>query len=384
MINFDPIRPYHDSEVETVLQRLLSDDAFIRTICEFKLPGAFEAQGEQVLGLVRRQLESELDGVTTVKQMQVVVERYLHDLIEKQTDALTHSGLEASNQDSVLFMSNHRDIVMDPAFVNWALFHGERDTVRIAIGDNLLSKPFVSDLMRLNKSFVVTRSAPTKREQFRALTVLSAYIRHSLDEDKANIWIAHREGRAKDGDDRTEPAVLKMIAMSKDKGQAAEDFLASRHIVPVAISYEYDPCDLLKAKELYAKDKYGSYEKAEGEDELSIALGISGYKGSVHIAFGKPIESCESVEDFALQIDRQIIENYVLHPTNCIAYEMIHGEYPQLPCGAEGREFNIDDHQASLALFKARVEGVEEKWRPWVLAAYAKPVENKLAKLWRN
>lgn len=379
MTNFDSIRPYNDSEVASVLERLLSSDQFIRALCEFKLPGAYEAQGQQVIELVRRQLGSELQGVTTVEQLQRIVERYLSDLIEKQTGELTYSGLEQSNTSSVLFMSNHRDIVMDPAFVNWALFHAGRDTVRIAIGDNLLSEPFVSDLMRLNKSFIVTRSAATKREQFRALTTLSAYIRHSLDQDNANIWIAQREGRAKDGDDRTEPAVLKMIGMAKDKGQPIEQFLASRHIVPVAISYEFDPCDLLKAKELYHRDRDGDYTKAKGEDELSIALGISGYKGNVHIAFGEPIEQGESVESFAEQLDHQIINSYVLHPTNFIAYQMLHGEYPDLPCGASQTKFDIEAFAETEALFKGRLDGIDKHWRPWVLQAYAKPVLNKLA-----
>ncbi len=379
MTNFDAIRPYNDNEVGEVLTRLLANDDFIKALCEFKLPGAYNAQGQQVIDLVRRQLSSELEGVQTVHDLQLVVERYLSDLIESQTGALTYSGLEASNLTSVLFMSNHRDIVMDPAFVNWALFHSKRDTVRIAIGDNLLSEPFVEDLMRLNKSFIVTRTAATKREQFRALTLLSAYIRHSLDEDHANIWIAQREGRAKDGDDRTEPAVLKMIGMSKDKGQSIEDFLATRHIVPVSISYEFDPCDILKAKELYYRDTQGSYQKSAGEDELSIALGISGYKGDVHIAFGTPVQSADSVEAMAAEIDRQIINNYVLHPTNFIAYQMIHGSYPDLPCGVSAKPFDISEHAESEALFKGRLDGIDAHWRQWVINAYAKPVLNKLA-----
>jgi glycerol-3-phosphate O-acyltransferase len=236
---FAEIRPYHDHEVRPVLERLLADDEFILTLGRLRLPKNASRFPSVVRLLVRWILRRELRHVTDVRSLQHVVKKYMDRMIESSTDQFTVSGLERlSAEQPWLFMSNHRDIALDPAFVNYALYHNEHETVRIAIGDNLLSKPFVSDLMRVNKSFIVKRSTKGPRQILAAYKQLSAYIRYSIEVDNNPIWIAQREGRAKDGLDRTEPAIIKMLTMSLDKATESFGELVNRlHIVPVAISY---------------------------------------------------------------------------------------------------------------------------------------------------
>jgi hypothetical protein len=378
---FADIRPYHDNEVRPVLERLLSDDEFALTLGRLRLPKNASRFPGLVRFLVRFILRRELRSVTDVRSLQHVVKRYMDRMIESTTDQFTVSGLEQlSPEKSFLFMSNHRDIALDPAFVNYALYHNDHETVRIAIGDNLLSKPYVSDLMRLNKSFIVKRSAKGPRQMLAAYKQLSSYIRHSLEVDRNPIWIAQREGRAKDGLDRTEPAIIKMLTISQDKHtETFSDFVNRLHIVPVSISYEYDPCDAAKARELHERATQGSYKKEEHEDLRSIALGISGAKGDVHVSFGTPIAGeFASPDAVAAAVDAQVIDRYVLHPTNFFAYRELHGEFPPLPCGAGGDIFNPGEHADVDVVFKARIAAMPAEHRAQALAIYANPIVSKL------
>jgi len=198
----------------------------------------------------------------------------------------------------------------------------------------LLTKPLASDIMRLNKSFIVNRSATGNKEKFKALKHLSEYIHYSIVEEKANIWIAQREGRAKDGVDRTNPASIKMFAMNKPKEQPFADYIRELHIVPVSISYEWDPCDEAKAHERYVIKHEGSYKKGPQEDVINIAKGIAGTKGHVHVAFGDElIDDYADADAVADEIDRQIIDNFILQPSNCFAYKAVHGQFPQVSVG---------------------------------------------------
>ena len=211
---------------------------------------------------------------------------------------------------------------MDPAFVNYALFQAKHSTPRIAIGDNLLQRPFVSDLMRINKSFIVHRSLTNRREKLSAFQLLSAYINHSILKDNESIWIAQAEGRAKDGDDRTESAILRMFHLSR-KNEDFQQVIASLRLTPVAISYEYDPCDLAKARELYILASTGKYTKQVGEDDASIALGITGYKGRVHVHFCPVLNTGFSdAKQLAVLIDQQIWCDYRLFPVHYLAWAM--------------------------------------------------------------
>ena len=378
---FAEIRPYHDNEVRPVLERLLADDEFILTLGRLRLPKNASRFPALVRLLVRWILRRELRSVMDVRSLEHVVEKYMDRMIRSSTDQFSVSGLkQLSAEQPWLFISNHRDIALDPAFVTYALYHHQRETVRIAIGDNLLSKRFVSDLMRLNKSFIVKRSIKGPRQILAVYKQLSAYIRYSLEVDKNPIWIAQREGRAKDGLDRTEPAIIKMLTMRLDKDTESFGELVNRlHIVPVAISYEFDPCDGAKARELCERATQGGYQKAEHEDLRSIALGISGAKGDVHIRFGTPLTGeFESADSVAEAIDAQIINHYVLHPTNFFAYKKLYGSFPQLPCGESGEIFNAVAHSAIEAVFEARIAAMPEAHRPYALAIYANPVVSKL------
>jgi len=220
--------------------------------------------------LVRRQLQKKWGSVSSVEQVQQEVAKYLALLVKRTTSEVTFSGLDQLDpKQAYLFISNHRDIVLDPALVNWGLFSHNMKTVRIAIGDNLLQIPYITELMRLNKSFIVKRSAKAPKEMLKALSQLSAYIYDSLAGGDS-IWIAQKEGRTKDGFDQTDPALLKMLQLNgrKQKKEFSE-YIRELKIVPVSISYQYEPCAISKAKELYHKQHHGQYVKSAGEDIAS-------------------------------------------------------------------------------------------------------------------
>ena len=303
MDSFADIRSYNDDDVPAALQRLLSDRELIGAITSLKFKSLASPLGWLLRPMVALVLRRQMAGVTDIDGFQQVVANYMARMIEENTAGFSSSGLDALQRGQArLLMSNHRDIALDPAFTNYALYNEGHSTVRIAIGDNLLTKPYVSDLMRLNKSFIVKRSAQGPRQILAAYRELSAYIRHSIVKDGAPIWIAQREGRSKDGLDRTEPAIIKMLAMSQDKAnQTFAEALAELRIVPTSISYELDPCDGLKAAELEQLASTGSYEKTEHEDVASIATWV----------FPAPRGRCTSPSA------RRSVSRALKHPMRC-------------------------------------------------------------------
>ncbi|MFT5083781.1 MAG: hypothetical protein ACI9Y1_001831, partial [Lentisphaeria bacterium] len=346
MSEFDQLRPYNDAEVKPIIAKLLEDAEFLDVVFKLKMGRAAQllapVLGPFARAMVRRGLKKQVAAIATVRDLQKLLERYLGDAIDNTVDALTVSGLEQLNSEhAYLFISNHRDIAMDPAFLNWTLYHNGFGTLRIAIGDNLLTKPYSSHLMRLNKCFIVNRSATAPREKLRAAKLLSKYIHHSVVEDNENVWIAQREGRAKDGIDRTNGAIVSMLAMNRDKTKSFADYIRKARIVPVSISYEYDPCDYSKAREILKKATQGSYIKTEHEDVQSIVTGIGGYKGRVHLSFGAALtgeyEDSEAVKD---ALDFVICNNYKLHVTNCFAYEFLEGVQPEIEVGENAELFS--------------------------------------------
>jgi len=372
---FDDIRPYYDHEVRPTLDRVLHDKEMIHAVTRFRFPILCSVIPFILKPLVRGFLTKETQNVTDVKTFQDVIKKYMDRMIATTTTQLTQTGIEKLDKnESYLFISNHRDIAMDPAFVNMMLYRHGFGTVRIAIGDNLLTKPYASDLMRLNKSFLVNRSETAPKKLLIALKKLSAYIYFSITQEKANVWIAQREGRAKDGLDRSEPAIIKMITLAKPKDLSFADYIRGLRIVPVAISYEWDPCDIAKANELHAKRAEGSYQKGEHEDVQSIALGISGYKGHVHVTFGDVLE-----EDFAdadavaAELDRQILKNYRLHATNYAAHELIAREKEY----ELSKNLIIKDLDKVRHEFEKRVRQCPPESRDLLIAMYANPVISK-------
>ncbi|MDH4609658.1 1-acyl-sn-glycerol-3-phosphate acyltransferase [Pseudomonas sp. BN102] len=378
MGEFEAIRPYDDAEVPAVLARLFADDAFLGTLTRYRFPKLAGPLGWLLKPVIAHRLRGEFASIASVAALQDKIEPYVDNTIERATDGVTYSGVERLKPGTAyLFLANHRDIVMDPAFVNYAVYHAGLPTPRIAIGDNLLQKPFVSDLMRLNKSFIVHRNLAGRREKLAAFQLLSAYINHSIQVDGQSIWIAQAEGRAKDGDDRTDSAILKMFHMSR-KDEPFADVIRDLHLIPVSISYEYDPCDQAKARELQIRASTGSYAKAPGEDDASIALGITGYKGRVHINFGSEIGSAsEDAKQLAQEIDKQILGGYRLFPVHYLAYALWSERDPELTVPTAAEIFGADELARAKAEWQKRLDACAAEQRPYLIQQYATPVRNQ-------
>lgn len=357
---FKEIRPYYDNEVEAVLQRLLYDNELISAVTHYQFPSLPVWLAKLLKPIVRIGLARELGDIQSVKQFQQAIAKYMAKMISRSTTRLSCSGMENLEEDEAyLFVSNHRDIAMDPAFVNWTHYQRGLATLRVAIGDNLLSKPYISDLMRLNKSFIVKRTPKGPREMMAAVTQLSAYIDHSIHEGES-VWIAQREGRAKDGNDKTDPAILKMFYMSQRKQRSFAEAIKRLNIVPVSISYEFDPCDRAKAIELAEKEKAGTYKKGQHEDIESIVQGITGFKGAVHIHFGDVIvDDYDAPDVLAAELDRQIHQGYFLHPSNYIAAGRFDKATPE-----------------ERAIFEERFKGLNKREGEILRQMYANPVYN--------
>lgn len=385
MQEFDDIRPYRDDEVRRVIDTLLEDLDFSRAMAKFRYPKFYRWFPGPVCRLAQGALKKEFHEVQNIQDVQVIIEKHLDKLIETTTSGLTQTGLEQLDPKvPYLFISNHRDITMDPALVNYMLYHHGFNTVQIAIGDNLLKRPFLTKLMKLNKSFIVKRSVHG-RDKLTASKQLSAYIRYCISSGQS-VWIAQREGRAKDGIDRTETAILKMLHMSarelsnEDESKISlNQSINQLNIVPVAISYEFDPCDRAKATELHAIDSLGRFEKDENTDVNSILTGVIGKKGAIHVAFGKPLVVPElaTAEGIAEQIDRQIIGNYKLHLANYLALQKLQNDFmdfnllPQM-FGVSASVVEEKRKELELRLYEMPAE-----LQPYVLNMYANPVIRK-------
>ena len=377
MDKFRDIRPYQDDEIRPVLDQILLDGEMLDSIARFYYPRLTRIFPEAMKNAASKKLREQVKTVHDVKSMQDVIAGYMDKMIQDTTTELTNSGLEhLKDGRNYLFISNHRDITMDPAFVNYMLYHAGHETLQIAIGDNLLKKPFVTDLMRLNKSFIVHRSLKG-RELLQSLKLLSEYMHHCVSNGE-NVWIAQREGRAKDGIDKTDPALLKMLAMGRRNLSLGES-LNSLNIVPVTISYEYDACDMLKAKELYQIETQGSFTKTDQSDIQSIVTGLIGFKGHVHVAFGEQLKfHSDNPDELAEIIDAKILENYVLSDSNFFALEKLKedGLAPLhlLDDVLERREIS----KANRRKFKKRIKAVDPNLYKHLLLGYANPVINKL------
>ena len=361
---FDDIRPYRDDEVAAVIQKLISDHGLLSSICSFKMPIIYKLMPGVCRTLLKWTLKLRSSKFHNIEEIQSEVAKYLHHLIKKSTDGFTFHGLEKIDTSKpMLFISNHRDIVLDVALINWALYKSGINTVEAAVGDNLLHQPWVADLMRINKSFIVKRSEESKRAMLNASKQLSAYIHHTVHERQQNIWIAQREGRAKDGIDKTNSALISMLFLNKDKQKLISDYLAEINIIPVSISYEFDPCDSDKAIELAEREATGSYKKKENEDLNSITRGLIGKKGQVHVEFGKVIEGdFADSKAVANAIDQEIIGNYKLYDSNLTAYAELNQE---------------DTKQYVMDKLNKRMAELTKEQKHWLLTMYANPVRAK-------
>jgi 1-acyl-sn-glycerol-3-phosphate acyltransferase len=370
MQEFDDIRPYRDDEVPEVLARLKSDPKLVTAAARLFLPGLHDTAPGLSRWLTGRLLAWKVRSIRSIDDFQLFLSDHFKRLIDETTAELEVSGLEALDPERpYLFMSNHRDILMDTGLVYYTLHRTGHRTPEAAVGDNLLGERFVADLMRLNKSFMIERSVTGKRAIYRALTRTSHYIQHVLASG-SSVWIAQREGRAKDGFDRTDPAVLKMLALAWRKEVETFGALVERiSLVPVSISYELDPCDRHKAHELASLQKHGTYTKAPNEDLMSIVTGMTGFKGRVHVHYAPPIRGVfEDADALADEVDRAIVAGLEVFPTQAAAArELGFGPIP------ETREWL----PAVEAAFTERIGECPPEERRLLLEGYGNLIRNR-------
>jgi len=374
MQNFEAIRPYRDDEVPGVIRALSQDPDLLRAAAIFFAPNLATWFPWLARRLTQRFISMRTRHLKTVEDVQLWLARYMKRVVRDSIASLTVEGLENLTPGRpYLFISNHRDIVMDSGLVSYALHQAGHATVRSAVGDNLLSQPYAADLMRLNKSFVVERSVTGTKAVFQSLSRTSAYIRHSLEEG-VSVWIAQREGRAKDGFDRTERALLKMLALAYRKEISRfGDLLDRIALIPVSVSYELDPCDRRKAHELCAKARFGRYVKPEGEDLQSMVDGIIGYKGRVHLVFGQRLTGdFEDADGVAAALDKAIVGGMQVFPTHVEAAERLGlREFQAGPVAVPSPLPRV------TALFRGRVETCPADELPYLLLSYANLLRNR-------
>jgi hypothetical protein len=369
---FDDIRPYRDSEISDAMQRIVSNPYF-DYILNFLYP---DESPDDVKARFR--------SYNSVRDFQENVMDYaIQNIVRNSSSGLSYSGFERlSNLKRYLFLSNHRDILLDSAILQIVLHRNGHEPSEITFGDNLMeSSNFIVDIGKSNKMFKLIRGG-TPRQIFVNSMHTSSYIRFAINEKPESIWIAQRNGRTKDGNDLTQPAVLKMFAMSGEKG-FAEDF-AGLNIAPVAISYEYDPGDFLKTREIYISRRQ-AYVKARGEDINSILTGIRQYKGKIHLAVTRPISinelhvieelpKNERIQSLANLIDSRVYENFRLWNTNYIAYDMLYDSCFEGIYTAQERE----KFAGYMSKMLAEIEGDRNELESIFLGIYANPVVNHM------
>ena len=371
--NFDDIRPYTDKEVREKIKIMVRDPAFDRVLM-------YLFKNRPKVEMVKLQLRM----IRQIKQLQgTFVYDLLRWIINKTSDGLQSTGLENLDKTkSYLFISNHRDIILDAALLNYLIFEKGMNTTQIAIGNNLLLYEWIEHAVKLNRAFIIKRNLPP-RELLEASQKVSAFIRKSITEENLSVWIAQREGRTKDGFDKTQESVLKMLNMSNKKS-FSEGF-NELNIVPVSISYEIEPCGLAKMKELIKKEHYGQ-KKTDKDDLKSMSMGMFNPKGRMRFSFGQPIEvnfdnvktkeqQNQQIKELAEMIDNQIYANYKLWPNNYIAYDMLMPEpkFKHKYTSHEKKVFKTMLDQAMIFI-DFPITDIQERF----LKVYANPVINKM------
>lgn len=373
---FDPIRPFEPDELPDVFDRLLQNEQFCSVLAYF-----YPDVPKEALAAKMHACKDNLDFQKTFCY------DFLVQLLARLSKGCDIDIASLDTDSRYTFISNHRDIVLDSALLDKLLIDaGFNTTCEIAIGDNLLKLPWVKDLVRVNKSFIVER-ALSMREMLMASKRLSEYMHFVIAEKNDNIWIAQREGRAKDSNDRTQEAILKMMVMGGEG--SIIDRLKQLHLVPLAISYEYDPCDYLKAAELQARRDNPCWQKGPMDDVTSMQTGIMGYKGYIHYQCADCIDSyldtipadTPKTELFRLiadHIDRQIFAGYRLYPNNYVALDLLHGD------SAHADHYTAEDKAQFEAYLKGQLDKIEMEGkddaylREQMLKMYANPAINQM------
>jgi hypothetical protein len=372
MTKFDAIRPFYDSEVNEALKSLLHHP-MMKAMMDFTFP---EVEDEV--------WKEQLSRTHSIRDFQVnFVYQSIQRVLERSSEGLTTSGFEKLEPNtSYLFISNHRDIILDTSLLNVSLIDHGLVMTASAIGDNLVQKDFLLKLSKLNRNFLVQRGL-SPRELLQSSKLMSEYMYHLLSKENRSVWIAQREGRTKDGNDATHQGVLKMLGMANDE-QRGMDFFKKLKIVPVSISYEYDPTDALKMPQLIALSKDEVYIKEKNEDFITLLSGIIGQKKRIHIHVGDVLDSeyekiisendnnNKQIQALAQVIDDSILQTYKLWPTNFIAYDILHNttKFSNL--------YDEKERQLFERRLEMRIDAENETMREGFLAMYANPVVNKL------
>ncbi len=378
---FNGIRPYLPEELPVVFDRLLAEPEFVEGIIKGFFP-------KVPLDVLRQQLLACTDSLDFQK-------KFIYPLL-KQLLAKCSTGCDMDatalpdKAANYTFISNHRDIVLDSALLSVLLVENDfSTTVEIALGDNLLVRPWIEPLVKLNKAFLVRRVNVGVREMLANSRLMSQYMHFAVAEKKENVWIAQREGRAKDSDDRTQEAVLKMMAMGGE-GTPVES-LKQLNIVPLAISYEYDPCDYLKAKEFQQKRDDATFKKSQADDFINMKEGINGYKGRIHYHAAHPVNAwIDQLADLpkgqffgalAERIDKEIHHHYQIYPNNYIAADRLSG------MGESAAHYTAEDVEKFDKYLKGQLAKIdlpnkdEAFLTERMLTMYANPLRNYLKTL---
>jgi acyltransferase-like protein len=372
MPKFDSIRQFYDSEVNQALQNVMHHP-MMKALMSFTFPDVEESVWMD-----------QLKKTHSIRDFQVnFIYQSIQRVLERSSDGLTTSGFDKLNpNESYLFISNHRDIILDTSLLNVSLYDHGKIMTASAIGDNLVQKSFLLTLSRLNRNFLVKRGL-SPRELLQSSKLMSEFMYHLLSKENRSVWIAQREGRTKDGNDATHQGVLKMVAMASDEKHVMDYFKKIR-IVPVSISYEYDPTDALKMPQIMAEANDEIYIKEKNEDFITLISGIIGQKRRIHIHVGDVLNTeldkiasendnnNKQIQALAQVIDDSILSSYKLWPTNFIAYDLINNT----------DQFSNQYTKKEKQLFERRLEmrlGSEvETLRESFLAMYSNPVVNKL------
>lgn len=365
---FSDIAPYYGEDVESAVERLKARREYLGAMA-FMLSG----NDIEMIEPVVKSLDSLLSNVHSYNdfQRQLTAGFMIPAIVNKTMTAFTVSGVEKLDPNKgYLFISNHRDIILDCMLLDYALLLAGKPCCEMAVGDNLMVNQFVEDLFRINGGIIVKRTLPM-REKYLESIRLSKYFVETVSEENINIWVAQMSGRSKDGLDKTQPAIIKMLYLSKrNSGISFQDLIKNCNIVPVSISYQYDPNDINKGREEHMKTmNEGKYEKKKYEDLISMVKGLRCQKGRCHISIGEPLTGdYDSPEAVADEIDRQIHLNYMLFDTNYIAYDFLE----------KTDRFASEYTPEAKAEFLKKFEHLAEDVRDFVLNSYANAVRSQL------
>jgi glycerol-3-phosphate O-acyltransferase len=372
MSKFDSIRPFYDAEINAAIQDTVNHP-MMKALMNFTFPDVDDSVWKE-----------QLRKTHSIRDFQCnFIYQSLKKVLEKSSEGLSTSGFENLEKNtSYLLISNHRDIILDTSLLNACLFDHGLVMTASAIGDNLVKKAFMNTLAKMNRNFLVQRGL-SPRELLQSSKLLAEYIGQLLLRENRSVWIAQREGRTKDGNDATHPGVLKMLAMGSDE-ENLMDYFKKIKIVPVSISYEYDPTDALKMPQLMAEANNEVYVKEKNEDFTTLLSGIMGQKKRIHIHVGKVLNteldqiasefdnSNKQIQALAQTIDESILKSYKLWPTNYIAFDILN---------------NTNEHahlytESEKSLFERRLDMRIDNSNPIelqsFLAMYANPVVNKM------